>query len=173
VLGEQTTHVRRDAGPDQSFGAITSNGVVVAAASFDSIARMAPAISCSNSEVSIGWFDDIAEPTELVAELRRLLDDAPPVECLIELASTPYPGFPSHDVRASQRQCVALGAAVGAAGLAGRLRPVDISMPDASTSSEHERPWAIERVSDLPAARSAPKIGRSKRAVARLLPRRR
>lgn len=173
VLDEQTTHLRRDAGPDQSFGAITSDGVVVAAASFDSIGRMAPAISCSDSPISISWFDDVDEPTQLVSEIRRLLDDARPVECTLQLAAMDYPDFPSHDVRASQRQCVALGAAIGAAGLAGRLRPVDILMPEASTSSEFERPWAIERVSDLPTPRRAPKIGRSKRAIARLLPRRR
>ncbi len=103
VLDDDTTHVRRDAGPDQSFGAITSDGVVVAAAAFDSIGRMAPAISCSDSPVSIGWFDDVDEPTELVSEIRRLLDDARPVECMLQLAAMAYPDFPSHDVRSSQR----------------------------------------------------------------------
>lgn len=173
VLDNRATHIRRDAEPDQSFGAITSNGVVVAAAAIDSIGRMAPAIGCSDSPISVGWFDDVDEPTELVAEIRRLLDEAAPMECGLELAALAYPDFPPHDVRAPQRQCVALGAAIGAAGLAGRLRPVDMLMPDAAiASSELERPWAIERVSPLPTAH-APTIGRSKRAVARLLPRRR
>jgi len=174
VLDERTTHLRRDAEADQSFGAIASKGVVVAAAAFDSIGRLAPAIRCSDSEVSIGWFDDVDEPVELVAELRRLLDEASPVDIELKLAAETYPDFPPHDVRAPQRQCVALGAAVGAAGLAGRLRPVDMLMPDwATTPGELERPWAIERVSPLHTPPEAPKIGRSKRAVARLLPRRR
>jgi hypothetical protein len=173
VLDERITRVRRDAAPDQSFGAITANGVVVAAAAFGSIGRVAPAVSCSDRPCSVGWFDDVDEPTELVAEVRRLLEDAPGVECTLQLAGDAYPGFPAHDVRAPQRQCVALGAAIGAAGLAGRLRPVDMLMPVETTSTDFERPWAVERVSDLPTPRAAPTIGRTKRAVSRLLPRRR
>jgi hypothetical protein len=121
----------------------------------------------------IGWFDDVDEPQELVAQIHRLLEDAPPVECGLTLSDVAYPEFPPHDLRAPQRQCVALGAALGAAGLSGRLRPVDMLLPVASTSDELERPWAIERVSNLPSPRQPVTIGPAKRFVARLLPRRR
>jgi hypothetical protein len=173
VLDGSITHVRRDAAIDQSFGAVASTGVVVAAAAFGSIGRMTPGLACSDSNVSIGWFDDVDGQVELVAEVQRLLEDAPPVESALTLAGTPYPEFPPHDVRAPQRQCVALGAAVGAAGLAGRLRPVDMLLAVPSASSELDRPWAIERVSNLPAPQQPTTIGPGKRFVARLLPRRR
>jgi len=173
ALDGHITHVRRDAAPDQSFGAVASHGVVVAAAALDSIGRMTPGLACSDTSVSVGWFDDVDDRTELVAEVRRLLEQAPPVECGLTLAGTPYPEFPPHDLRAPQRQCVALGAALGAAGLAGRLRPVDMLLPVLTTSNEVERPWAIERVSSLPTPQEPTAIGPAKRFIARLLPRRR
>ncbi len=172
VLGTAVTHVRRDAAPDQSFGAITVDNVVVAATTADSIGRMIPGLACSDAAVSVGWFDDVDDPLELTAEITRLLEEAPPVECGLRLADISYPEFPPHDLRAPARQCVALGAAVGAAGLAGRLRPVDMLLPVVTASDELERPWAIERLSNLPAAQPTTTIGPAKRWVARLLPRR-
>ncbi len=173
VLDASITHLRRDAAADESVAAIVSGGTVVAAAAIDSVGRMAPALNCSDTAVSVGWFDGVDEPAELVVEIRRLIDDAPPVDRAIWLAGHLYPEFPPQDVRAPERQCVAIGAAIGAAGLAGRLRPVDMLMPVATTSSELERPWAIERLSDLPTPRSPATIGRTKRLLARILPRRR
>ena len=173
VLGDDITHVRRDAATDQSFGALTAGGVVVAAAALESVGRTTPGLACSDAALSVGWFDDVDEPLELVAQVQRLLEDAPPVDWSLELAGVTHPDFPAHDLRAPQRQCVALGAAIGAAGLAGRLRPVDMLLPVASTSKELERPWAIERVSNLPPPQKPATIGPGKRLVARLLPRRR
>ncbi len=173
VLERDITHVRRSAATGHNFGAITSEGVVVAAAALDSTGRMSPALACSDAAISVGWFDDVDEPHELVAELERLLEEAPPVECRVRLADVRYAAFPPHDLRAPERQCVALGAALGAAGLAGRLRPVDMLLPVVTTTSEFERPWAIERVSNLPRVQSPTTIGPTKRFVARLLPRRR
>ena len=173
ALGADITHVRRDAATDQSFGVVVSHGVVVAAAAFDTIGRMTPSLACSAATLSAGWFDDVDQPAELAAEVQRLLEDAPPVECGLTLAGEAYPEFPPHDLRAPQRQCVALGAALGAAGLAGRLRPVDMLFPVVTASTEDERPWAIERVSNLPAAQEPTSIGPTKRFVAGLLSRRR
>ncbi len=173
VVTSDITHVRRDAATDQSFGAVASNGVIVAAAAVASIGRTTPGLACSDTEVSVGWFDDVDEATELVAEVQRLLEAAPPVTCGLTLAGTAYPEFPPHDLRSSERQCVALGAALGAAGLSGRLRPVDMLLPLVPASTDVERPWAIERVSNLPTTHEPTTIGPAKRFVARLLPRRR
>lgn len=172
VLPVEVSQVRRDAATDESFAAIISDNVVVAAAAVESIGRMTPGLECSDTEMSVGWFDDVDEPAELAAEIKRLLELARPVDCSLELAGTGYPEFPPPDLRAPARQCVALGAAVGAAGLAGRLRPIDMLLAVASTS-ELERPWAIERVSNLPTAGQPTTIGPTKRFVARMLPRRR
>jgi hypothetical protein len=173
VLGAAVTDVRRDAATDESFGAMMSHGVVIAAAALDSIGRMSPGLTCGETPLSATWFDDLHEPTELVAEIRRLLEASQPVDAELQLAGAPYPPFPPHDLRAPQRQCVALGAALGAAGLAGRLRPVDVLAPVVVESSRIERPWAIERVSNAPAPAPASPIGPAKRLVARILPRRR
>jgi hypothetical protein len=173
TLEATITHVRRDAARDQSFGAVMHRGVVVAAAALESIGRPTPGIACSDADVAAGWFDDVTEPLELVSEIHRMLDEARPVALELWLAGMPYPDFPPHDLRAPQRQCVALGAALGAAGLAGRLRPVDMALPMVSSSADIERPWAIERVSNLPPRSEPATISPVKRAVARLLPRRR
>ncbi len=173
VLDVDITHVRRDAAPDQSFGAVVFNGVVVAASAVESVGRMTPGLAYSDSPVSAGWFDHLDEPQELAAEVERLLEDAAPVERALSLAGTPYPEFPPHDLRSPRRQCVALGAALGAAGLAGRLRPIDMLLPMPTRSDELDRPWAIERVSNLPTPNKPVTIGPGKRFVARLLPRRR
>lgn len=172
VVDESITQLRRDASADESFGAMISDRSVVVAAALDPIARMSPALTCSDAAVSAGWFDGIEAPAELAAEIWRLLDEAPPVAYGLDLATAPYPSFPPHDLRAPQRQCVALGAAVGAAGLAGRLRPVDVHLP-AEAVSTTECPWAIEHVSDVGGTRDAATIGPVKRSIARLLPRRR
>jgi hypothetical protein len=173
VLGAAITDVRRDAATDESFGAMISHGVVIAAAALDSIGRMSPGLTCGETALPGTWFDDLHEPTALVAEIRRLLEASEPVDTELQLADAPYPPFPPHDLRAPQRQCVALGAALGAAGLAGRLRPVDVLAPVVVESSRIERPWAIERVSNVPAPTQPTRIGPVKRLVARILPRRR
>ncbi len=173
VLGTGATSARRHASTDQSFAVVVSHGVVIAAAALDSIGRTTPSLTCSETPVAEGWFDDISEPADLAAEIRRLLEDASPIACMLDLAGTTYPDFPPHDLRSPQRQCVALGAAVGAAGLAGRLRPVDVVFASARAPHEIERPWAIERISNLPATNAVTSIGPGKRFVAKLLPRRR
>ncbi len=173
VLPDGITHARRNASTDQSFGVVSSDGSVIAAAAVDAIGRPSPALACSDAALSVGWFDAIVEPGELVAEIRRMLDEAPPVQFHLDLAGTAYPEFPVHDLRAAPRQCVALGAALGAAGLVGRLRPVDITLANIATSAETERPWAIERLSDLPSTDVPATIGATKRLLAKVLPRRR
>ena len=67
-----------------------------------------------------------------------------------------YPPFPAHDLRAPQRVVVALGAAIGAAGLAGRLRSVDVVAPTTQIPDLMPRPWAVERVTtEAPVAERA------------------
>jgi hypothetical protein len=46
-------------------------------------------------------------------------------------------------------------------------------LPLPAASNELDRPWAIERVSNLPTVQKPTTIGPGKRFVARLLPRRR
>ncbi len=184
VIDEQVTSARRDAALDESFESLYASGQPVVAAAVDSIGRMAPSLDLATAEFSTGWFDDMAEPVDLVAELRRFVD-ALGAEPIAEhgadpgaehggllIAGVPYPPFPPHDPRSPQRQCVALGAAVGAAGLAGRLRPVDMLSPTATAVDPLERPWVVERLSNLPPKEEPATIGPVKRTISRMLPRR-
>lgn len=173
VLDPAITRIRRDASTDQSFGVLSSGAMVIASAALDAIGRTTPGLAASTDSISPGWFDHVSEPTELVAGVREFVDEMSSADALsLRLADGAYPAYPAHDLRAPQRQCVALGAAVGAAGLAGRLRPVDMVLPTIATS-EIERPWAIERLSDLPSPTESATIGPGKRMLVKVLPRRR
>lgn len=180
VVGEQATRARRDAALDESFESLFVSGQPVVAAAVDSIGRMAPSLDLATAEFPTGWFEGIAEPAHLVAELRRLVDELgdDPITGHeadhrgLLVAGAPYPPFPPHDPRSPQRQCVALGAAVGAAGLAGRLRPVDMLSPTTAAVDPLERPWVVERLSSLPPKQEPATIGSVKRTISRMLPRR-
>ncbi len=180
VVDTHVTRARRDAAIDESFESLYVSGQPVVAAAVDSIGHIAPSLHLSTTTFSTGWFDGIAEPAELVAELRRFVDvldgdptsgdDADHGQLLI--GGVACPPFPPHDLRSPLRQCVAIGAAVGAAGLAGRLRPVDMLSPTAAAVDPLERPWVVERLSSLPPKEPPATIGPVKRAISRLLPRR-
>jgi hypothetical protein len=175
VVPSGTTRIRRNAATDESFEMIMSGRNPVAAAAVDSIGQRPPSLSSGGQPIADTWFDGFDDPADLVAEIRSLveadIDDERAAD--LELAGEPYPAYPPHDLRAPERQCVALGAALGAAGLAGRLRPVDMVLPPVSAALDSERPWAVERLSSLPDAPEPETIGPVKRFVARLLPRRR
>jgi hypothetical protein len=179
VVDEQVTRVRRDAAFDESFELLCASGQPVVAAAVESIGRMAPSLVLATTEFSTGWFEGIAEPAHFVAELCRFvdgLDDEPPEghgagHDQLLIAGVPYPPFPPHDPRSPLRQCVALGAAVGAAGLAGRLRPVDMLSPTAAAVDPFDRPWVVERLSSLPPKEEPATIGPVKRSISRLFPR--
>lgn len=175
VVADNATRVRRSATPDESFMMVVSGRTPVAAAAVDAIGQRPPSLALGSAPVPDTWFDDIDESADLVAEIRRLVEaDADDrLVAPLDLAGTPFPEYPPHDLRAPQRQCVALGAALGAAGLAGRLRPVDMVLPQISAAGGIERPWAVERLPGLPVVRTTDTIGPMKRFAARVLPRRR
>jgi hypothetical protein len=118
-----------------------------------------------------GWFDQILAPDELRSELRRLVIGARPATPEVVIAADTLAAAPRPDLRSPIRQCVAVGAAAAAAGLLGRVHPVD-TVTRFSGDDVGSRPWAIERVSELPEVERAT-IGAGKRWITRVLPRRR
>jgi len=71
------------------------------------------------------------------------------------------PAYPGHDLRASERIAVALGAAVGASGATERqrqLEPLASLQPTSEGALPVRRPWAVERVERPP----APPAGRTR-----------
>jgi hypothetical protein len=170
VLPKGCTVARRAATADEAFEMVIAS-VPCAACSVDAFGSTPPDLSTGVGAVSTGVFDDVLDPADLVVQIGLVLDKVSLQPSDLTMADLPFPPFPTHDVRAPARQCVALGAALGAAGLAGRLRPIDILMPAAERTELLERPWAIERVSTL-AARERPKPkGALRRLVARVVPR--
>lgn len=151
VLPPDTTVARRDGSPGRSWAAIYEEGVPLAAASVGQAGREPPQLATAEHVDGLHRFDallDAAELGETVAELtafalRRAAGGA--LASDVVAPGAPYPPFADHDLRAARRVAVALGAAVGAAGLAGRLRPVDVLAPAVADEVAH-RPWAVELV---------------------------
>jgi hypothetical protein len=157
VLAGSVSVARRDASEDHSWVVVVDGPVPVAAGVVPQAARRHPDLVVASGSTGLHRLDDVLPATELaetVDELASAAIDADgrrgELELGLHVASSPYPPFPVHDLRSPQRQAVALGAAVGAAGLAGRLRPVDVLAPTYNAPATVRRPWAIERVTDLP-----------------------
>jgi hypothetical protein len=153
---------RRDAVDGDSWVMVSLGGVPVAAGPTATASRPAPGLTFTEATISLHRLDaalDAEELADLLDEItdRVIVDDGSepePVDTVdgaaIHLAGEPYPPYPAHDLRSADRQAVALGAAAGAAGLAGRLGPVDLVGPAASGLDEEVRPWAVERIGDPP-----------------------
>jgi hypothetical protein len=180
VVDPNTTVLRRDAATDESFDVVL-RGLPIVACAVDSIGRQPPDLLVADDPVSGTAFDELVDPVDIVTSVERAIDTrltgtsaaATAAKVLLHLADDGYPPYPIHDIRSPERQCVALGAAVGAAGLSGRIRPIDMMIPAVPAADTVERPWAIERMSTLP-PKSVPRpVTPTKRLVGRVLPRRR
>ena len=151
ALPSGTTFARRDAALDEAFDVVI-DGIPIAACSIETIGRQPPGLSISSTDVSTTVFDELVDPVAIVAEIERAFDQHSIERRMGAAAHRPvdgttrrtgrrpvqpetYPPFPEPDIRAPTRQCVALGAALGAAGLAGRIRPIDITAPVVATQA--------------------------------------
>lgn len=158
AIGITTPVVRRDASSGESWVAVFEAQVPIAATGVPQASREYPGLVIASDVVALHRLEDVLEASELADLLDEIAATAiaatgrkRELDLRLVLAGNPYPPFPAHDLRAPQRQAVALGAAAGAAGLTGRLRPVDVLAPPGGAQAlEVRRPWAIERVVDLP-----------------------
>jgi hypothetical protein len=180
VLGDMTTLAERYATGGESSATVLQRGIPVAAVSIDGTGRTHPMLILGTGSFSAGLFDDIVVAdalTELIDTVRERsrasTGDAhgdSGVDLIVDGGTVAH--FPPHDLRAPERQCVAVGAAVGAAGLVGRIRPVDIITDAAATTPVDHRPWVVERLATVvPTVSTGPGVVR--RTLAKLLPRRR
>lgn len=156
ALGRDVTVARRDASLERSWAALY-DVVPIAATTVESGTREHPSIACAASPIGVNDLDEVLADPALSQEVARLVTDAlfdvertSELDAQLVVLDDPYPPFPAHDLRAPQRVGVALGAAIGAAGLAGRLRAVDVLTSVRQTVESLPRPWAIERVADAP-----------------------
>lgn len=163
VLPPRVGVARRDAGERRSWAAVYDGTVPVAAATVETAGREYPGLALSTDPVGLHGLEEILDEADLGDEVGRVatgvlgaLGRSNELDAQLRMVGDPYPPFPGHDLRAPQRIAVALGAAVGAAGLSGRLRPVDVT-PTRQTADTQPRPWVIERVSELAPANVAPR----------------
>lgn len=168
---------RRDAAFGESFDVVLA-GMPIAATASDGIGRQPPDLITSAAPISLELFEGLTDAADLAAQVQQAatfgLDGVAPSTPAspLDLAGIPHPSYPLHDIRSPQRQCVALGAAIGAAGLAGRLRPIDMLLPSVQAPTT-ERPWAIERVSAVPTDVDPRPVSTARRVATRFVPRRR
>lgn len=180
VLSKSTTYARRLAGNSDAHHVVLSNGIPVAAGGTPLVGRTHPDLDVSTVEIPLVWFEDLLGASQLSDLLTRasgsadaraaLVDDGEDVA--LTIVGEDYPAFPPHDIRAPERQAIALGAAVGASGLAGSLRSVDITIPAGSEAQQFDRPWAVERMTNLPDAPAPQSVGAVQKIASRLRPRR-
>lgn len=153
VLPREMGVVRRDADSGHSWAGAYDEAGPVAAASVAAGSREYPGLATAPAAVGLHRLSEVLDEAGLDAELGRIVgatlgrrSGIDELGAQLRVAEDSYPPFPAHDLRAPQRVVVALGAAIGAAGLAGRLRPVDVLAPTTQLSDLMPRPWAIERI---------------------------
>lgn len=181
VTGPNTSYFRRLVTLGDSHHAVVSNRLPVAALGLSTTGRDHPDVDLGSIDVPLARFDDFLNDAALGELLDRVNERVgvpsagePHPSLPVDIAGELYPPFPVHDHRSAQRQAVALGAAVGAAGLAGVLRPVDVLASSADSSDEQfDRPWAVEALSALPEVKNDPPTGSLLRVTRRLRPRKR
>jgi len=185
VTGHDATFVRRLVAQGDAHHAVVKHRLPVTALSTVATGRHHPDVDISTVDIPLAFFDDfmvdaaLAEVVDRVDERVRVqehsehssTDGRAPL--VLDLVGVPYPVYPQHDLRSAERQAVALGAAVGAAGLAGPLRPVDMIISGIAIDDQFDRPWAIEEISTLPDVETNAPAGTVKRVTRRLRTRRR
>jgi hypothetical protein len=163
VLPREIGVVRRDTEAASSWAGAYDEAGPVAASAVASASREHPGLATAPAAVGLHRLSEVLTDAELDAELGRIVgatlgnrSGTDELGARLRLMDDSYPPFPAHDLRAPQRVVVALGAAVGAAGLAGRLRSVDVIAPTAQLPDMMPRPWAVERVAtEAPVAERA------------------
>ncbi len=179
VVGANATFVRRLVAQGDAHRMVVRNRLPVAAIGTSATGRTHPDVDISSIDIAMAYFEDFMTDPALGEVIDRIderaatkaqsehdvNDGATPLS--LELIDVAYPPFPAHDQRSPQRQAVALGAAVGAAGLAGPLRPVDMIISSVAVDDQFDRPWAIEELSTLPEHRPDVASGGVKRLTRR------
>ncbi len=176
VCGPDATYVRRFVSQGDSHHAVVRNRLPVVAIGVSTSGRQHPDIDISTVDVAFAHYDDFltdAALGELTDRINQRVESSEQSPIPLDLVGEPYPDFPTYDHRSAQRQGVAIGAAIGAAGLAGPLRPVDLITAGATPDDQFDRPWAIESLSTLPTAPDEPTTSGTRRLIRHLRPRNR
>jgi hypothetical protein len=176
-----TRYVERAAAAGETFTAAFDGGVPVAAVASNTIGTEHPSLFGGGASFSVAMFDGLTDIESIIEQILAVYAAQPKLVSINDVdanaepllvGTEAYPVFPPHDLRSPARQCVAIGAAIGAARIGGRHRPVDIIQMMATEAQLARRPWAIERVSSVSTPTPPQAPGAVKRAFSRFRPRR-
>jgi hypothetical protein len=157
VLHSEPTVTLRVTDDGSGWDAILGDGVPRAAAGrAGSFPRHPDLVADDLRRADLGRLPDDSSQT---AGAVRMVIDAMAVDGVrrggpppgVALTGDLYPPYPPEDVRSPVRQAVALGAAVAAAGLAGRVRAVEPLTVLVTPRVDDRRPWVVQRLPDQPA----------------------
>jgi hypothetical protein len=164
VLGAGVSVARRDATSGRSWAALYQGGAPLAAATVEAGSREYPGLTVAEVPLGLHRLEEPLPGADLGDEVARLtsaalsgVERSGELDVGLRVLREPYPPFPAHDLRAPQRVAVALGAALGAAGMAGRLRPVDVTATRL-VGEAVEPPWAVERITDVSTGVDRPRV---------------
>ena len=179
AVGPGTRYVERAAAAGETFTAAFDGGVPVAAVASNNIGAEHPSLLGGAASFSVAMFDGLTDIESIIEQILAVCAAQPSLFSVNDVDAEPllvgtvqYPAFPPHDLRSPARQCVAIGAAIGAARVSGRHRPVDIVALAATEAQSARRPWAIERVSSASTSTPPPLPSAAKRAFSRIRSRR-
>lgn len=158
ALSRSVRTVRRDGSANSSWAGVYDDDLVVVATSMRAGQRDYPALSLGS--VGLPARDQIVEEATLLADVASALSRnfhdpsgetaaADAASLGVQIGDRPFPPFPPHDLRAARRIGVAIGASLGAAGLFGRLRPVDVVTATRPIIESARRPWTLERLAEV------------------------
>ncbi|MGA9277765.1 hypothetical protein [Ilumatobacter sp.] len=164
IAGADATYVRRLVAQGEAHHAVVANRLPVAAVSTTATGRAHPDLDIAVCDIALTAFDEFLDDLALTetidraaarADATRRSSSAGSSVPILDLAGVDSVSYPDHDVRSPQRLVVALGAAVGAAGLVGPIDVLQRVGPRAGIGGDpFDRPWAIEtlptRVDDAP-----------------------
>ena len=179
AAGPGIRYAERAAAVGETFTAAFDGGVPVAAVASNTIGRTHPSLCVGGAPFSVTMFDGLSDIESIHEQILAVRAAQPNLASVNDLDAEPllvgtvqYPAFPPHDLRSPARQGVAIGAAIGAARIGGRHRPVDIIRSTDSEADFTRRPWAIERVSSTRTQAPLSVPGPAKRALGRFRQRR-
>ena len=161
VVGDGFTMVRRDCDQELSWAMLRDGDLPAIATTLPAGRREHPVLAVGADPVVLR--DEVVDAARLVADIGVAIDSRfgdlatfATVDPELSVVGEPYPPFALHDLRAPHRVAVALGAALGAAGRDGRLRPVGALVATRPDIDIDRRPWTLERIAAVAEDDAAP-----------------
>lgn len=155
VVPRDLNVMRRESDPDLTWICVRDRDLPMTAATVASATTVFPALTTAqlanaafHTEAVTSRNDLMLGHDRVAAELQTA-GESSVTEPDLAVLDRRYPTASRDDPRAASRVAVALGAALGAGGLGGRDRSIDLAMPNRSSLGSAWRPWTVEEVAEV------------------------